>query len=140
MAKAIVTKITPVDDNHEVVSTRSSDVNYMKKPCRDCPWKKSAAGVFPAEAFRVSAHTSYDMAPETFACHSAGTKKPKTCAGFLLRGATHNLSVRLQAMRGDIDFTLISDGGHALFENYKAMAIANGVSPDDPCLQRSRTD
>ena len=140
MAKATVTHITPVDKDHQVVSTRSADGGYMKKPCRDCPWKKSTAGTFPAEAFRVSAHTSYDMAPETFACHGAGVKRPKACAGFLLQGSYHNLGVRLQLMRGDIDFTLISDGGHVLFENYKAMAIANGVSPDDPCLQRSRTD
>lgn len=94
MAKATVTKITPVDQHHQVVSTRSKDGGYMKKPCRDCPWKKSSTGIFPAEAFRVSAHTSYDMAPETFACHRAGVKKPKICAGFLLRGAELNYFVQ----------------------------------------------
>lgn len=137
---ANITKITPVDDNHQVVSTRCTDGGYMKRPCRDCPWKKSSVGVFPAEAFRVSAHTSYDMAPETFACHSAGIQRPKVCAGFLMMGSAHNLGARLQLMRGDIDLSQVSDGGHDLFEHYKAMAIANGVAPDDPCLLRSRTE
>ena len=30
------------------------------------------------------------------------------------------------------------DGGHELHENYRAMAIANGVAPDDPVLGACR--
>lgn len=75
------------DENHQVVSVSSGeDAQYMKKPCQTCPWRKDAVGVFPAEAFRISAHTSYDMSERTFGCHATGVERPKTCAGFLLKG------------------------------------------------------
>jgi len=45
------------------------------------------------EVFRISANTAYDMALLTFACHSTGKRAPATCAGFLLRGADHNLKI-----------------------------------------------
>ena len=32
----------------------------------------------------------------------------------------------------------VSDGGHELHDNYREMAIANGVSPDDPSLAECR--
>lgn len=80
------TRITPVDDNHQVVTVVGGERNFMKRPCADCPWRKDAVGIFPAEAFRVSAHTSYDMSTSAFGCHSAGSVQPKTCAGFLLKG------------------------------------------------------
>lgn len=132
-----ITRIRPADDNHQVVTVEGGSGIYRRKPCKSCPWRVDAVGEFPAEAFRHSAQTAYDMARETFACHETGTKKPATCAGFLLRGADHNLSVRLGYMsdryKGDV-----SDGGHELHENYRAMAIANGVSPDDPILAPCR--
>jgi hypothetical protein len=96
-----------------------------------------ATGVFPPEAFRLSARTAYDMAQETFACHSSGTAKPATCAGFLLRGAEHNLSVRMQRISGTYPEG-VHDGGHALHPGYTAMAVANGVDPDDPALAKCR--
>lgn len=77
------------------------------------------------------------MATHTFACHEAGARKPALCAGFLLRGADHNLSVRLKMIQGD-RFGDLEDGGHELHENYRSMAIANGVSPDDPVLAACR--
>jgi hypothetical protein len=80
------------------------------------------------------------MNPNTFGCHQSGAVKPKTCAGFLLRGADHNLAVRMGVAKGEIDYSEVSDGGHELFDSYKAMAIANGVSPDDECLAASRDD
>lgn len=137
--EAIITKITPVDAEHQVVTTQTiGEKKHMRKPCADCPWKKSSAGVFPAEAFRVSAHTAYDMASNSFGCHSAGSKTPKTCAGFLLRGAEHSLSVRMMAMKGEYDFNDISDDGHELYDSYRDMAIDNGVDPDDPVLAPCR--
>ncbi len=59
------------------------------------------------------------------------------CAGFLLRGANHNLSVRLKLIQGD-HFEDVTDGGHQLHESYRAMAVANGVAPDDPVLAPCR--
>lgn len=114
---------------------------HCLQPCPECPWRKdSAIGAFPAEAYRHSARTAYDMAQTTFGCHMAGKGKPLTCAGFLLRGADHNLLIRLAQIRGRLDLSKVSDGGAPLFESYAAMAIANGVRPDDPVLAPCRTN
>lgn len=140
---SVVVKRTQADENHEVVSVRSNKRDsggYMKKPCPTCPWRKDAVGEFPAEAFRLSAITSYDMAEETFACHSTGLKSPKVCAGFLLRGADHNLAIRLALIKGEYNPDDTSDGGVELFDSYREMAIANGVPADDESLKLSRDD
>lgn len=133
----VITRVRPADENHQVLTVEGSGGSYRKKPCKNCPWRIDAVGEFPAEAFRHSASTAYDMAKETFACHEAGAKKPATCAGFLLRGADHNLSVRLGYITGRYKGD-VSDGGHQLHDNYRAMAVANGVSPDDPILAQCR--
>lgn len=80
------------------------------------------------------------MARSTFGCHSSGTEKSKACAGFLLKGAVHNLAFRLGIVTGDYDLSKVSDGGNELFNNYKEMAVANGVDSNDPVLKDSRTD
>jgi hypothetical protein len=95
------------------------------------------AGSFPAEAFRHSANTAEDMSQNTFACHESGVGKPAVCAGFLLRGAEHNLGARLAYMSGRSGND-VSEDGRALFENYREMAIANGVPVDDPAIQKCR--
>jgi hypothetical protein len=132
-----VLKVTPAGDEHQVVTLKSSTKAYRKEPCPGCPWRKDNTGEFPAEAFRVSANTAYDMSTHRFSCHESGAEKPATCAGFLLRGADHNMGVRLAYMRGDLvdDF---SDGGHELFDSYRDMAVANGVDPEDPILKPCR--
>lgn len=128
-----ILRVRPADDFHQVVTVEGGKGAYRRKPCAQCPWRKDATGVFPAEAFRHSAETAYDMATHTFGCHASGTGKPQACAGFLLRGAAHNLSARMRYMKGTYKHD-VHDGGHALHENYRAMAIANGVNPDDPVL------
>ena len=112
--------------------------SYRRQPCETCPWRLDATGEFPAEAFRHSAPTAYDMATEQFACHASGTEKPATCAGFLLRGAAHNFAVRLKLMQGKLDLDAVSDGGVELFGSYREMAEANGVAPGDPVLAKCR--
>lgn len=107
------------------------------EPCETCPWRIDAVGEFPAEAFRIAAPTAYDMARNMFACHSSGSVKPATCAGFVLR-THHNLALRFKVAEGQIDPGRISDGGHALHEDYRAMSIANGVDPTDPVLEDCR--
>ena len=124
--------------NHEVVTTTlPAGHAYRKKPCAKCPWKISATGEFPAEAFRISANTSYDMGTHIFACHKSGTEKPTACAGFLLHGSVHNLTVRIGRIQGNY-LDGLSDGGHPMHGSYRAMAIANGVDKDDPVLARCR--
>lgn len=138
MSKARVTDVRPAGPDHQVVTVEGGDGrSYRRKPCAKCPWRRDAVGEFPAEAFRHSAHTAYDLARETFACHDSGAKTPAVCAGFLLRGADHNLAVRLRRMDGRIDAD-ISDGGLDLFDSYREMAEANGVSPEDPVLAPCR--
>lgn len=122
---------------HQVVTVVGGKGSYRREPCAQCPWRVDAVGVFPAEAFRHSASTAYDMSDRTFACHSSGAKKPALCAGFLLRGADHNLHIRLKRMTGEVKDDVV-DGGHALHESYRAMAVANGVDPSDPILAPCR--
>ncbi|EGD07981.1 MULTISPECIES: DUF6283 family protein [Xanthomonas] len=55
------------------------------------------------------------------------------CARFLLRGAEHNLTVRLAKIRNEPTLFPTS-GGHPLHASYAAMAIANGVAPVHPAL------
>lgn len=111
---------------------------YRRKPCPGCPWRTDQPNQFPPAAFRRLAHTTYDMSQPVFACHESAAERPLVCAGFFLRGATHNLTVRLDRMSGAVDPSTIHDGGHELFEDYRAMAVANGVDPDDPALEACR--
>ena len=137
MRKAKVTKVTPADDC-QVLTVEGGAGARRREPCPDCPWRKDAVGAFPAEAFRVSAVTAYDMADSTFGCHQSGREKPAICAGFLLRGAEHNMLVRFEILRDPTLFDRLSDGGHDLHADYVEMAIANGVAADDPVLAPCR--
>lgn len=127
------------DAEYGVTDMRGGDGAYCRKPCAQCPWRADLpTGVFPAEAYRISAPTAYDMSDRVFACHMAGHDKPQTCAGFLKRNADNNLSARLSQMSGKLNMREISDGGYPLYDNYRAMAEANGVAADDPVLARCR--
>jgi hypothetical protein len=125
-------------DEHQVVSVQGEFTGYMKQPCRLCPWRVDATGEFPAEAFQHSARTAHDMSEHVFACHESGINVGKTCAGFLLRGAYHNMSVRLGCMTGKYKQD-VRDGGHELYESYIDMAVGNGVDPDDESLKECRS-
>jgi hypothetical protein len=112
---------------------------YRVEPCAQCPWRCDQQGMFPAEAFRLSAPTAYDAAMSTFGCHMSPASAPQTCAGFLLsRGALHNILVRLRLADGRLHLDKIKNAGLRLFQSYRAMAIANGVAPDDPVLAPCR--
>lgn len=142
-APARRTKVTgscSAGPDHQVLTLKSKGGDgcvYRREPCPQCPWRVDAVGVFPAAAFRCSADTAYDMADRMFGCHDSGLKHPATCAGFLLRNSANHLGVRLAL---GLDLAEVSDGGHALFASYREMAIANGVSPDDPVLLPCRAD
>lgn len=133
-----ITRIRPVDDGHQVVTVEGGRSTLRHTPCGGCPWRVDQTGVFPAKAFEHSAGTAYDMSTHVFSCHESGAKKPAICAGFLLRGADHNLAVRLKTMRREIDWDSIADGGHELHEGYRAMAVANGVPEDAEVLAPCR--
>jgi hypothetical protein len=134
--------VHPCGDRDQVVTvvTPSAQAHsFRREPCAECPWRVDRpTRAFSVEAFRHSAATAYDLAGRTFACHMAGKEKPQTCAGFLLStGAVHNLSLRLAAMSGRFSFDQVRSDV-ALYPNYRSMAIANGVSPRDPCLRGCR--
>lgn len=133
-----ITRVRRAGENHQVVTVEGGKGNHRRQPCSDCPWRRDAVGVFPAEAFRHSAPTAYDMSERSFACHQSGTRRPATCAGFLLKGSEHNLTARLKRMKGEIDDDALTDGGHDLFDSYREMAEANGVPSDDPILTPCR--
>jgi hypothetical protein len=134
---ARITSVTPADENNQVVRVEGGSGGYRRQPCGGCPWRVDNTGDFPAEAFRISAGTAADMAMETFGCHESGSKKPATCAGFLLRGAAHNLGVRLGLHNGRFKLD-VTDGGHELHAGYISMAVANGVPRNDPALRQCR--
>jgi Family of unknown function (DUF6283) len=129
-------RVRPAGDEHQVVTVTGARGAYRRRPCGGpestpgrpgCPWRVDAVGHFPAEAFAHSADTAHDMAGHRFACHESGTAHPATCAGFLLRGADHNMAVRMSIATGLIDMGQVDDGGHLLHPGYVSMAQANGV-------------
>lgn len=130
-------RVRQAGPDHQVVTVTSASKAYRRQPCPSCPWRADATGTFPAEAFRHSAETAYDMSQYVFSCHESGQRKQATCAGLLLRGATHNLAVRLGYLNGRYCHD-VTDGGHELHPSYAAMAVANGVLPDEPCLAACR--
>jgi hypothetical protein len=120
--------------DHQVVTVAVAGSAYRRRPCGDCPWRTDRAGLFPAEAFRLSANTAYDQSLHRFGCHETTPERSAACAGFLLRGAEDNLAIRMQVAAGLVNLREVGDGGHELWPSYAAMAVGNGVDPDDPAL------
>jgi hypothetical protein len=135
---ARITDVRPVDENHQVLTVEGGGGQYRREPCGGCPWRVDQTGEFPSGAFLESARTAYDQATNMFSCHESGAKKPAICAGFLLRGADHNIGVRFKVIKGEIDYSTISEAGHELHDSYRAMAIANGCDPVAPELRGCR--
>jgi hypothetical protein len=141
--RARITRARRAGPDHAVITVVSGGPakgrGYRIEPCAQCPWRLDQQGTFPAEAFRLSAPVAYDAAMSTFGCHMSPTSAPQTCAGFLLSpGAIHNLLVRLRLADGQLDLDKVKRAGKQLFKSYRAMAIANGVAPDDPVLAPCR--
>lgn len=134
------TRVCSKDYGVTTVTTSGGDkFVHRKSPCEQCPWREDVpTGVFPAEAFRESAHTAYDMSLSTFACHMAGPSTPATCAGFLLRHSENNLQIRMSRMLGRFDDNGLNDGGFPIYLTYREMAIANGVNLADAVLSPIR--
>lgn len=126
------------DPNNDVVTVQGGRGQYRREPCGGCPWRVDQTGEFPAEAFRISARTASDLSTHVFGCHESGADNPSTCAGFLLRGADHNMTVRLKVATRHIDLGAVTDGGHELHASYREMAEANGVPHNDPALRNCR--
>ena len=117
-----------------------SDDRYdaPRRPCAECPWRKDVpTGHFAAERFKALAETAYDLSTRIFACHKSAEEHPTICAGFLSRGADHNLTVRVAYGRGELK-QADRTGDLPLYDDYRAMAVANGVAADEPILKLCR--
>ncbi|QAY80418.1 DUF6283 family protein [Sphingosinicella sp. BN140058] len=114
------------------------DLRPPKKPCAECPWRLDVPiGHFPVEKFIDLAKTAFDQAHIIFSCHLSSEEAPTACAGFLERGAAHNLTVRLAYIYGRLQ-AADRTGGYALYKDYREMAVANGVPPEHPALAPCR--
>lgn len=109
------------------------DLKHCKRTCPECPWRTDVpTGRFPPERYRALAETAYDLSMRVFACHKSPEGGEFACAGALLR-QDHNLRFRFSRIDRD---TITADG--PLYDDYRAMAEANGVDPDDPVLEGCR--
>jgi hypothetical protein len=111
---------------------------YRRTPCDECPWVVGNVGQFPAERFARLAVVAHDQSWDQFACHKSSDGADVGCAGYLLRGAAHNLGVRLAVAAGRLDPAATTDGGRELYPSYRAMAEAQGVPADHPALRECR--
>lgn len=108
------------------------------RPCGNCPWRLDVEpGEFTVERYKALAATAYDQSFVIFQCHKSTDEKPVACAGFLSRGADHNLAVRLAYSSGRLEFKDRS-GQMELHRDYRAMAVSNGVSPNARELRACR--
>lgn len=114
---------------------------FCRKPCSECPWRTDVpTGRFKPERYRNLARCGEDLSGVLFACHKTMEGKEVACAGFLLRGSTHNMAVRMAIIRGEYKLDDVSDAGYPLFENYRTMAAANGVPLNHKALKHVRDD
>lgn len=133
--KGKITAVRRADANHQVLSVEGEGA-YRRQPCGGCPWRIDQTGKFPVDAFRLSADTCYDASFKLFGCHESGAERPATCAGFLIANSVHNVGARkIDIAGGPGCFSPVP-----LYPSYRAMAIANGVAPDDPVLAPCRAD
>jgi hypothetical protein len=111
---------------------KAPPIANRKRPCEECPWRLDAEpGQFPPERYRALTVTARDMTSQVFACHKSPPGQEHGCAGYLVQ-FRHNLSVRLRGLKHPVS------SAAPLFATYRDMAIANGVDPDDPCLEGTR--
>lgn len=103
-------------------------IRNRKHPCEECPWRQDVTpGQFPAERYRQLAVTARDLTRRVFACHKSIEGKEVACAGYLVQ-FPHNLSVRIRGLQHRPHTTV------PLYRDYREMAVANGVDPNDPAL------
>lgn len=99
------------------------------KTCDQCPWRKDVEpGRFPPERFEALRNTvgdGDDFRP-LFACHKTADGQETACVGYLIVEGWTNIVVRLAAARGRVNLDALEASG-PLYENYEAMAEANGV-------------
>lgn len=132
------------DGRHRVATvTEPTDgpLRFRRQPCAECPWRKDApVGAFPENAYRHSAVTAWDMSENLFSCHMSGIDNGAVCAGFLHRGAEHNLGIRMAILAGRFSWGDLPETDVELYESYRAMAEANGLEAGDPMLRPCRAN
>ncbi|MEV8335083.1 DUF6283 family protein [Streptomyces niveus] len=139
---AEVVERRPADEVWAVVSLHHDGPPVAQRsPCagpEPCPWRRDATlRTFPVDAFRFSARTSYPDSDHRFQCHSSTAEAPRICAGWLLRGASGNQSVQRLLQSARLKAPVLP-AEVELYDNYAEMAVANGVSADDPLITSCR--
>lgn len=94
----------------------------MSAPCPSCPWRRSSreggADIpgFDLDKMRRLANTvgTEDGFRPIMACHGSACGKERVCIGYARVEGYSNLSVRLLAIRGEIDFAVIDDACEGL--------------------------
>ncbi len=110
-------------------------MKYCKTPCDECPWRKDMpVGRFPADNYRQLANTAQDLALHTFACHKSAEGQEAICAGYILKQSAHNLAMRMAR------HSFEASSPYPLYENFRELAIANGVDSNDLALLECRDD
>lgn len=106
---------------------------FIKKPCKNCPWKRSSnpSGSdipnFSMELMEGLKSTVPDpfnpLETRVFACHDSKEGKDKVCAGYLARGGTDNIHVRLMAMNEEVNIYILAEEASKedLFDSFNEM-------------------
>jgi len=124
-----------------------ADFPRVHRPCQECPWKVDAeAGKFPTCRYEQLTATAGAPGAEVwldapiFACHKSPEGGERACAGWLATVGRDHLGIRMAVITGRLDPVALDpgEGWPELHPTYAAMAIANGVDPDDPTLRRCR--
>ncbi len=121
----------------------SKQKSFVKKPCKNCPWKRSskAGGEdipnFSIEMMRDLKKTTFeadchpnerDALRPVFACHDTKEGKEATCAGYVARDGKHNITVRFLAASDNVDLRPIIEAAeenelyndfHEMLEDYE---------------------
>lgn len=133
---AQVVRTRPAGPDHQVVTIEGAE--WVSSPAlQRLPLAEGCRGRISTGSFRALGqhrirHGAKHLCVPPVWCSKAGHLRR-----ILLRGADHNLSVRLGYLKGVIDHD-VKDGGLALHDGYREMAIANGVDPDHPALKQCR--
>lgn len=113
-------------------------MNYMKKPCPDCPFRRDTPpGQFGScryETLRSTIGTDDDMrmpGDPIFACHNTPEGREHACAGWLATQGSKHLTVRLAVATGALPASALSpqEGWPDLFTDYDELARVQGRPP-----------
>ncbi len=95
--------------NYIMKDVKKQEIPYMKAPCSNCPFKKTALKGW------LGRERAEDIVnAEGFICHKTIGKKEKQCSGHMQVAKGRNMLVRMSMIFGD---ELELSNGDSLFDN-----------------------